>query len=61
MVKNRRYLREPRWGFFSADWRFLAFLRFGFVITNVPLPTYSAFQSFSSAKPISPGLFVLLL
>ena len=38
----RRYLREPRCGFFNCDWRILIFLRLGLLITKVPLPRYSA-------------------
>ena len=37
-----RYLREPRLGFFSLSWRRFILLRFGLLIMNVPLPTYSA-------------------
>ena len=36
------YLREPRRGFRSSDWRTLVFLRLGLLILKVPLPTYSA-------------------
>ena len=36
------YLRLPRVRFFRRDWRVFAFLRFGFVMTNVPLPRFSA-------------------
>ena len=35
-------LRAPRCGFFNFDWRRLTALRFGLLITNVPLPRYSA-------------------
>src|ERR1700690_1289629 len=33
------YLRAPRWGFLTRDCRSLAFLRFGLLMRNVPLPT----------------------
>ena len=46
------YLREPRRGFFSSDWRTLIFFRLGLLITNVPLPRYSALNSLSSAKKV---------
>jgi hypothetical protein len=36
---NQFYLRAPRWGFLTRDCRSLAFLRFGLVMRNVPLPT----------------------
>jgi hypothetical protein len=35
------YLREPRLRFFKRVWRIFAFLRFGLLIMNVPLPMYS--------------------
>ena len=35
----RNYLRAPRCGFFTRDWRSLAFLRLGLRMMNVPLPT----------------------
>src|SRR3954463_13839624 len=47
-----RYLREPRRGFLSSDCRTLIFLRLGLLITNVPLPRYSALNSLSSAKKV---------
>ena len=40
--KFRAYLREPRRGFRSCDWRDLIFFRLGLLILKVPLPTYSA-------------------
>jgi hypothetical protein len=43
-------LRDPRLGFFSWDWRVFIFLRFGLLMMNVPLPTYSALYNFSSAN-----------
>jgi hypothetical protein len=49
---NAAYLREPRRGFLSSDCRTLIFLRLGLLITKVPLPTYSAFHSLSSAKKV---------
>lgn len=48
------YLRDPRPGFFNFDWRALIFFRLGLLITNVPLPRYSALYSLSSAKRFSP-------
>ncbi len=45
-----RYLREPRSGFLSFAWRVLCGLRAGLLITNVPLPRYSALYVLSSGK-----------
>jgi hypothetical protein len=33
------YLRAPRWGFFTRDWRSFMRLRLGLLMRNVPLPT----------------------
>jgi hypothetical protein len=38
ILKMNYDLRDPRWGFFSCDWRIFIFFRFGLVIENVPLP-----------------------
>jgi hypothetical protein len=35
------YLRDPRATFFNLDWRCFVFFRFGLLMMNVPLPTYS--------------------
>ena len=48
------YLREPRRGFFTSVCRTLFFFRFGLLMMKVPLPTYSALYSLSSAKTFSP-------
>lgn len=32
----------PVFGLFSRNWRSFRFVRFGFVMMNVPLPRYSA-------------------
>jgi hypothetical protein len=50
--KAAGYLRDPRCGFFSCDCRAFIFLRLGLLITNVPLPRYSALKSLSSAKNV---------
>jgi hypothetical protein len=59
--RERDYLREPRRGFFSEVCRTLAFLREGFEMMKVPLPTYSALNNFSSAKRFLLLRFVYLL
>jgi len=41
-------LRAPRCGFFNRDWRSFPDFRLGLLITNVPLPWYSAEYNFSS-------------
>jgi hypothetical protein len=49
-ARSAAYLRAPRCGLCSLDWRrFIAF-RFGLLIMKVPLPRYVARYSFSSAK-----------
>ena len=41
---RKTYLREPRFRFFRRVWRILAFLRFGLLMMNVPLPMYSMYS-----------------
>ncbi len=43
------YLRDPRRGFLTRDWRILCLLRLGFDIENAPLPRYTTFFCFASS------------
>lgn len=55
------YLRAPRCGFFTRDWRSLGRLRFGLLIMKVPLPNASAEYNFSSAIKVHCRMKRLLL
>ena len=50
------YFREPTRRPFSRDCRSLAFFRFGLLITNVPLPRFSALYSLSTVTLSSANL-----